>query len=462
MEDKSAEWLQSLAIFSNVPEAQLQWFAGHTTQRKLAAGEVLFSEGAPVDAIYIIVSGRLNLVSSQRRIAAFYEAGDVSGILPYSRMKAATSAGVAAIDTELLVFPAMHIRDMICDHYELTEALVHIMLSRVRDYTSLQQQNEKMMALGKLSAGLAHELNNPASAIVRDAQSLQKHLALVPDSFKAIMNIKVTGEQVDAVNDLLFQSLAKERPTLTLMQRSEREDELTDWLEEHDVADSSALAELFADFGFCPPDLDAFAAHIPRAFLTPVFKWVTDNIITDKMVGDIGEAAGRIATLIASIKSFTHMDRAQEAQYADIHTGIRNTLTMLGHKMRERKVTLAEHYDASLPPVKAMIGELNQVWTNLIDNAVDAMEGRAGAELRITTLKDGSFVRVTIADNGAGIPEDIRARIFDPFFTTKDIGKGTGLGLDVVQRIVQQHRGSVKVTSEPGRTEFVVCFPIDG
>lgn len=456
------EWLSTLTAFKDVPKEQLRWFSEGAEMQQLPAGAALLSTGQPVTHAYVIHSGKINLMSPQGRVSAILEPGDVTGKLPYSRMKAAAATGIAAIDTGVVAFPDVRFRDMIHSHFELTEALVHQMLSRVRDFTSLQQQNEKMMALGKLSAGLAHELNNPAAAIARDAQALQKHLGLLPESFKEMMSIQVSNEQVNAVNDALFESLGTERPTLTLMQRSDREDELSDWLGAHGVPDNGELAETFAEFGFCPPDLDRFAVHIPPEARKAIFKWIADNIVTDKMVGNIGEAARRIETLIGSIKSFTHMDRGSEPQFADIHTGIRNTLTMLGHKLRHGNVTLEECYAADLPPVKAMIGELNQVWTNIIDNALDAMAGRPDSSLRIDTQRDGAFVRTTITDNGPGIPEEIRSRVFDPFFTTKDVGKGTGLGLDVVQRIVVQHRGTVKIDSRPGHTSFIVCFPING
>jgi signal transduction histidine kinase len=456
------EWLSALPAFAGVPVSQLEWFADGSEMRTIPVGTPLITSGLPVEHAYIIHSGRVQLISGQDRVAAILESGDVTGLLPYSRMKTAASSGIAATETEVVTFPATRFREMIQNHYELTEALVHHMLSRVRDFTSLQQQNEKMMALGKLSAGLAHELNNPAAAIARDAQALQRHLVMLPDAFRDLMHLRLDGAQVDALNEALFESLRMERPVLTLMQRTDREDELGDWLHANGVQDRGELAEAFTDFGFCQADFERVAGTLTPDSRKPVLKWIADNIITDKMVGNIGEAARRIESLIGSIKSFTHMDRGGEAQFADIHTGIRNTLTMLGHKLRQSNVTLEEAYDPSLPPVRAMIGELNQVWTNIIDNALDAMEGRPGSALRIETLRDGNFVRTTIADNGPGIPEAIRSRIFDPFFTTKDIGKGTGLGLDVVQRIVQQHRGSVKIESTTGRTAFIVCFPING
>jgi signal transduction histidine kinase len=180
------------------------------------------------------------------------------------------------------------------------------------------------------------------------------------------------------------------------------------------------------------------------------------------MVQDIQESARRIADLVSSVKTFTHMDRGADKQYADIRIGIKNTLIMLLYKIKKGNITLVKQYDESLPPVKALIGELNQVWTNLIDNALDAMEANGKGTLTIKTEKDREFVQVSIIDDGPGIPEDIKTRIFDPFFTTKGMGKGTGMGLEVVQRIVKQHNGSIKVKSVPGRTEFIVCFPIDG
>ncbi len=465
MIDVTPAWLGQWKALADVPPDQLAWFAQVAEHYVVPEGETVFTIGEAITHTYVIVSGRIELFlvqASGRRVTATFKAGDITGFLPFSRMKASTATALAVEEAQIMAFPAALARQMLQEHFELGEALVHIMISRVRDFTSMQQQNEKMMALGKLSAGLAHELNNPASAVARDAQMLQKHLSLIPESFKEVMNIRMTAAQVDAVSEVLFRLLHAQRPQLSLLQRSDREDELTDWLDDHAVADPMELAEQFTDFGFCPADLEEFAEHIPAAYLKPVLKWISDNVVTDRMVGDIGEAAGRIATLVQSIKAFTHMDRGSEKQLADIHDGIRNTLTMLGHKLRAGHTRVEEDYDTTLPPVKAMIGELNQVWTNLIDNALDALEGQPDAVLRIATRRAADTVCVTITDNGPGIPDDVRARIFDPFFTTKAIGKGTGLGLEVVQRIVQQHGGTVTLTSKPGETAFTVCFPING
>jgi len=333
----------------------------------------------------------------------------------------------------------------------------------VRDFTTQQQQNEKMMALGKLSAGLAHELNNPASAVVRGAASLKKHLLMFPKTFKDITEIKMSPQQVDLVNTKLINILSqREKPTLSMMERSELEDEMADWMEDNEVINAPEIAENFIEFGLSIAEAEEFKRNIPDDYISHVMNWINSNMITEKMVIDIEEASKRIADLVGAVKNFTHMDQGHDKQYADVHDGIRNTLTMLQHKIHKGSVEVIKNFDTSLPPVKAMIGELNQVWTNLMDNALDAMEAAGKGTLEIKTRRDSDCVEVSIIDNGPGIPDDIKSQVFDPFFTTKEIGKGTGLGLDVVNRIVKQHQGIIKLNSVPGRTEFSVCFPIDG
>jgi len=462
----SVSTLKSFEALKSVPDNQLQWLIDNCATRVLHDGECLTVQGQPIAGPHFIVKGHIVLyamLNGNRREIAAVNGGEVSGYLPYSRASVATVNSQAVGEVEVMSFPTERIREMITQQFELTQALVHVMSNRVREFTALQQQNEKMMALGKLSAGLAHELNNPASAIVRDSVSLLEHLKMEPRSFKQVIAIQMTAEQVDAVNDELFRLLAiKDRPRLTLKEKTKREDEMTAWLDDHNIENGYDVAENFVDFGFGVENLETFCSHIPSDYCSPVFNWISQLLNTERMVQDIQESSRRIADLVSSVKIFTHMDRGSNKEYADIHIGIRNTLTMLGYKIRKGNITLVEDFDETLPPVNAMIGELNQVWTNLIDNALDAMETNGKGTLTIKTKKDREFVQVSIIDDGPGIPEDIRTRIFDPFFTTKEIGKGTGMGLEVVQRIVQQHHGSIKVISEPGKTEFVVCFPIEG
>jgi signal transduction histidine kinase len=459
-------WLQSIESLKNVPAAQLQWLIDNSRHFESEEGDFLFHKGDPVTGTYFIITGRVLLFIQQNK--GMHElsqlvAKDITGYLPFSRGLTALASGKVEQPAQIMMFPVEKMKELINSHFELTQALVHIMTSRVRDFTTLQQQNEKMMALGKLSAGLAHELNNPASAIVRGSTSLKKHLQLTPDTFKKVISIKMSDGEIDAVNNKMFEVLArKEKPPLTLMQRTTLEDNIAECLEGHEVENSQELAENFIEFGFSCDDMDEFSDLVPPAHLSPVLNWINNNLVTEKMVNDILDASQRISNLVNSVKNFTQMDRDHDKEYTDIHSGLRNTLTMLGHRLKKGNIQLVENYDASIPPVKAYVGELNQVWTNLIDNALDALEIKGKGRLEISTKHSGDIVQVFVTDDGPGIEPEIKSRIFDPFFTTKEIGKGTGLGLDVVSRIVRQHRGSIEVESGDGKTTFAVCFPVNG
>jgi signal transduction histidine kinase len=466
MQDCTPALLKTFDALKDVPDDQLQWLIDNSLCRMAPDGEILSEPGKSMIGTHFIISGKLRLylpIGGVKREIGDFKPGDITGYLPYSRAKVSTGYGITIGETQLMVFPVEKIEEMIRTQFELTQALVHVMTNRVRTFTALQQQNEKMMALGKLSAGLTHELNNPASAIVRDSESLLKHLQLEPQTFKSVIAIRMEPEHVDAVTKKLFRVLSDKREVnLTLRQRTTKEEELTDLFEQMGIDNSEEIAENFVEFGFETEDIELFRNHIPDQYFSPVFNWINTLLVTERMVQDIGESARRIANLVASVKTYTHMDQGQDKQYADIHIGIRNTLQMLIYKIKKGNITMVKDFDQTLPPVKAQIGELNQVWTNLIDNALDAMEVNGKGTLTIKTERDKEFVQVSIIDDGPGINEDIRSRIFDPFFTTKEMGKGTGMGLEVVQRIVRQHNGTIKVISEPGHTAFIVCFPIDG
>jgi signal transduction histidine kinase len=467
MQQVTVSTLKAFDALKNIPDDELQWLIDNSECHELADGEHFTTPGEPLSGPHFIISGRLVLYLIQKGIQrelATIGAGDITGYLPYSRGLNATADAMALGVVHLLSFPTERIREMIKDHFEITQALVHVMSNRVREFTAFQQQNEKMMALGKLSAGLTHELNNPASAIVRDSVSLIAHLRNSKKSFKQVTSIRMDEGQIDWINEENFRLLAvKDRPRLTLKEKTKLEDDLTGWLEQNEIENPYDIAESFVDFNLTVANLEEFKKHVPAQYLSIVFLWLSNLMITERMVEDIQESSRRIADLVMSVKTFTHMDRGADKQYADIHIGIGNTLTMLGYKLRKGNITLVEDFDKNLPPVNALIGELNQVWTNLIDNALDAMEANGKGTLTIKTEKDREFVQVTIMDNGPGVPENIKSRVFDPFFTTKEMGKGTGMGLEVVQRIVvNQHNGTIKLRSIPGKTEFIVCFPIDG
>jgi signal transduction histidine kinase len=465
MQTVTAEWLHTIEQLQDVPEAQLQWMIDNSSMMSVKEGELVFRPGMPAVGTYILITGKMHiydLVSQEIRDVTMVEPKAISGYLPFSRGLVSKVYVEAIADSTFLLLPKEKFREMISQHFELTQALVHVMTNRVRTFTSLQQQNEKMMALGKLSAGLTHELNNPAAAIVRSSQSLLEHLRLEPDDFKKIMSIRMEPKEVDAVQEKMWEVLRRtEKPRLTLMERTELEDQIAGWLEEHHVECAAEIAENFLEDGFTCDDLRDFKAHIAVPSLSPVFNWINSVLVTRKMVADINEASRRISELVQSVKNFTHMDQGKGKELTDIRDGIRNTLTMLHYRFKKGNVNLVEQYDPNLPRINAMVGELNQVWTNLIDNALDAMEPSGHGQLTIRTEKEHDWAKTTITDDGPGIPAEIQTRIFEPFFTTKDIGKGTGLGLDVVCRIIKQHHGSIRVRSKPGETTFVVCFPIN-
>lgn len=466
MKDITVSDLKSIKVFQDVPEDQLQWMIDRSRHYELPEGEMMTSPGEPLNGTHVIISGRIELYRIQNNAKLFIAEllpGTVTGVLPFSRGKVGVAYGQCTELTQIMTFPVEQMRELIISHYELTQALVIVMTSRVREFTELEQQNEKMMALGKLSAGLAHELNNPAAAIVRGSVSLKKHLLLQPGAFKKLISIHLSPEEIELINSKMTEIMSNpDRPVLSMMQRSEREDEILDWLDVNSIGECDDIAENIVEFGITEADLEELKSKINKDDFSPILLWINNNLTTERMVADIQEASKRIADLVGSVKTFTHMDRGGEKEVIDIHIGIKNTLTMLNYKLKKANIKVTEEFDLTLPHVKVMVGELNQVWTNLIDNAIDALENQPNPELHIITHRDKEFVKVSVCDNGPGIPAEIKNKIFDPFFTTKSIGKGTGLGLDVVMRIIKQHHGSVTLHTAPGKTEFLVCFPING
>jgi len=460
------EWLKSIEALNEVPDEQLQWMIDNSRHYILNDGEYLFERNMPITGTHIIVSGKVRLYYTQndvRRELTTFTEKRITGYLPYSRGKVSQDFGDSVGITQIMTLPVEKSLEMIKNYFELTQALVSVMSNRVRESTALLQQNEKMMALGKLSAGLAHELNNPAASIVRNASSLKQHLQAQPQMFANLVAVNLDVSKVEVVKEKVAQILDKNgMHKLSLRERNQMEDEFAEWFDDHEIENGYEMAENFVSQGFALSDLDEIFGCMTQSAAAPVFSWIHDALQSDKMVSDIHDASQRIADLISSVKTFTHMDRGADRQFASVDSGIHNTLTMLGHKIRAHNITVTEEYDHNLPQVKMLVGELNQVWTNLIDNAIDAMEVNGIGNLTIKTRQDREYAEITIADNGPGIPADVQQRIFDPFFTTKEMGKGTGMGLEVVQRIIkQQHQGSIKVNSQPGHTEFIICIPIN-
>ena len=448
--------------FANVPDEQLQWLINKGEAIEMEEGDILFNEGDPVTKTFIVLDGKIRICttqSGQLREIASIEKGGVTGYLPFSRAVKAFAYCECVKPSWIFICSADSIKQGITQHYELTEALVHMMSTRVRETTSTLQQNEKMFALGKLSAGLAHELNNPAAAISRAASLLQSQVRQLPHLFKTVSGLHVDQDKIEKIQQLVRDKINSTRPVLSMLQKAEHEDELNSWLEDNNIEniDTEGLTEL----NFTVNDLEIIKDCLTKDELVVVLEWIGNFLVTNKMADDIRISSERISELVGAVKNFTFMDKASDKQMIDIHTGIRNTLTILNYKLKSSNVIVVENYDETIQKIKAFPGDLNQVWTNLIDNAIDAMEVNKKGMLEISTTRDGQFVKVVLKDDGPGIAKDIQQKIFDPFFTTKEMGMGSGLGLDVVSRIIRQHNGSIKVNSQPGDTEFEVCLPVN-
>jgi signal transduction histidine kinase len=329
------------------------------------------------------------------------------------------------------------------------------MLDRARMFTNADLQDEKMISLGKLSAGLAHELNNPASAAVRGACVLEESLAELVDASHARGAANLSPDQLGAVESFRAVCALAARQSESPLDRAEREDAVTDWLAAHGPGGGAASA--LVDFGATVPMLDALEKQIGAGALPIAVRWVAADFLARTLIADVQKASSRVHALVESVKRFTYMDRAGAIEPVDIVQGLQDTVSVLRAKASGKKATLTLDTADGLAPVLAVGGELNQVWSNLIDNALDAIG--TGGLVTVSAATISGRVTVTVVDDGPGISPDVRNRIFDPFFTTKPVGQGVGLGLDIARRLVRRHNGEIGLSSEQGRTEFRVSFP---
>ena len=379
-------------------------------------------------------------------------------MLPFSRMTHYPRHTVAAEPSEVLRLEASLFKELLDISQEVGQRLVAQMSDRVRGDVRLEQQGEKMMALGRLSAGLAHELNNPAAAVRRAAVLLSEDRAKLPALVTALVRHQVSEQGLEKLEHLRSLGRQADGSTATELERSGREDDLLEWLEDHGVAEPWEAAATFSEANLSVEDLEDVSRNVPEAALTDVLAWLGGGINSDRIVEEIKTAAGRISELVASIKTYSHMDRSAEHKPTDVRLGVDNTLKMLGHKLKEKAIRLEREYQEDLPLIPANAGELNQVWTNLLDNAIDAVD--QGGELILRARLNDLWVEVEIVDDGSGIPDEILSHIFEPFFTTKDVGVGTGLGLGIAMRIVETHQGHIEVESRPGETSMCVRLPV--
>ncbi len=454
--------LDDIKVFENVSEAAKKWFLEKADRKTAKKDDAIFRTGDPMDDMHIILDGKVQFMIKQGGSyvpVAIAQAGDISGLLPFSRMKEATGNGIVLENCTYLSMNRKHFHELGEVSPELMQALVSHLSDRVRNFTRSQQQQEKMASLGKLSAGLAHEINNPAAAISRTSGSLRERLQQIPELTARLLDHQLTRDQLQAVTYLVTAKcdLTNKAP-ISMIERGEWEDALVDWMDERDIEESFEFAEALLNAGVKVEDLDEMAQSLPQASLGDALSWINSTIESERLSVEIHEASERISHLVGSIKTYSHMDKSPDREKTQLHDGLDSTLTMLGHKLKSTQISIHRDYEDNLQQVNAFPGELNQVWTNILDNAIDAL----GAEGNITikTFNQNEFARVDIIDDGPGIPQDIQNKIFDPFFTTKGVGKGSGLGLDIVLRIIRNHNGDIKLFSEPGNTRFEICLPV--
>ena len=442
------------------PRAELEWLASHGSLRRLNEGDLLSARGVPVSGLFVVLTGRIAIYLDRgagRHKLIEWRGGDVAGMLPYSRLVNPPGDSVAQEVSEILEVPRADLQAMIRDCHEITSVLVHQMLDRSKAFTSSGLHDEKLLSLGKLSAGLAHELNNPASAIERSAALLGERLEGAERAARALGALTPTAPQLAAIEALRTSCLTTLADgVLSPIQQMEREDAIADWLADHGV--DGDIAGPLAETSITVATLDRTAIDLSGPLLSAVLRWAAAGCSVRGLASEIQDAASRISGIVTAIKGFTHMDQATVAEPVDLQQGLSNTVTVLKAKAREKSAAVTVSVASDIPRVLGFVGELNQIWSNLIDNALDAVpkSGRVDVTARVERQR----VVVSVIDDGPGIPIEIRERLFDPFFTTKPVGKGTGLGLDIVRRLVIHNDGEIDFETVPGRTEFRVSLPV--
>ena len=464
----SVDELRSLFLFSELNDEQLQWLADNGHVVEYPAGAIIHAEGAPASCFLLLLSGMLSMSRRVQGGELELMRSDFPGAytgafnfymthLDVPQVYPATARAVK--DCRLYELPAAELGRAFRQWFPMAVHLLEGFTTQGMESRDVIERHERLVALGSVTAGLTHELNNPVASVIRATSRLREMLSEMREKLGLLVQSDLPREKLEAVADLAARALASSRdaPDLSPIETADREDEVADWLSDHAITDDGEIASTLVAAGLGVDWLEQLLTVTPPPHLEYGISYPVRAVETDHLLQEITNGAERIGGLLKSARQYTQMDRAP-LQTFDVHEGLDATLTMLKHKLGDQ-VAVVREYDRGLPRIVAFPGELNQVWTNLIDNAIDAMDG-AGT-LTVRTQLDGDRLAVEIADTGPGVPSEIRSRVFEPFFTTKDIGKGTGLGLDIAWRIVVgRHHGEMSLESEPGDTRFRVVLPL--
>jgi signal transduction histidine kinase len=463
--------LRGLFLFERLDDAQLDWLAEHGDVVAFSAGETVCQEGDPASCFWVLLTGEMAMLQTMRgdEIETTRTAqrgtygGSTQAYIPNADQTYMHTLR-ATRDSTLLALPATEWADALRSWFPLPIHLLEGLVVGMRRTSTIQSERERLLALGSLSAGLTHELNNPAAAAQRATESLRSRVAGMRHKLGLLACGKLDGPTVAQLVELQEDAVnrAETAPDLSALQASDAEDELGDWLDERGVGGAWDLAPVLVAGGLDAEWLDKVERAVPEGSIEAAVRWIAYAVETETLMGEITDATGRIATLVGAARQYSQLDRApfQEVHLRDL---LKSTLVMMNRKLEG--IQVVKDLDPDMPKIPAYAAELNQVWTNIIDNAVGAMHshGDGSGTLTIRTRRDGPNAVVEISDNGPGIPEDVRPRIFEPFFTTKDVGEGTGLGLDISWRIVvKKHHGDIRVHTGPGGTTFEICLPLDG
>ncbi len=461
----SKEFLRKLPLFAELTEDDLDQLCQVAMPTAIKAGEVLMEEGSAPDSLYVIQDGEFEVTKhagKQEVVLSVRKTGEVVGEMAVIEQAPRMATLRALKDSQVLkISEEAFFRVLSCSP-TAAKAMLHTFAQRLRSTQGLLEQNEKMAALGTLSAGLAHELNNPAAAVTRSADQLRDRLAEWQNWASQLDALTFEKVQTDELNRLRDEIRKRTGAPAVLdpIDRSDKEDDLQTWIEDHDIDEGWELAPMLVPFGWDSAELNGIAEHFTSEQLESIVPWLAYGCATYALLDEVSKGAQRMSEIVKAVKSYSYLDQAA-VQQVDVHKGLEDTLVILKHKLKSGSITIKREYTPNLPSIEAYASELNQVWTNIIDNAIDAMQGHGEITLRTYASDDSDKVVVEIGDTGPGMPSEVRARIFEPFFTTKPQGVGTGLGLHIAYNIiVDKHRGLIQVTSELGNTIFKVTLPI--